>query len=109
LNPSVIREWLGQLKKLQSALGNINDLEIVHDMVLKEHASKRLCAELMRRRDRKVEEFESNRQTEFAGLGSAAQWNNNLAGFVESPNLQRKPVARSESIPKSESESSATS
>ena len=109
LNPTVIREWLGRLKKLQSALGSINDLEIVHDMVLKERASKRLCAELMRRRDRKVEQFESNKQAEFAGLWSAAQWSKNLAGLVGSPKLRRKPAARSESTPKSESESSAAS
>ena len=107
LNPTLIREWLGQLKRLQSALGSINDLEIVHDIVLKEHASKRLCAELIRRRDRKVEEFESHGQAEFAGLGSAAQWSKNLAGLARSANLRRKPAARSESIQKSKSESSA--
>jgi CHAD domain-containing protein len=107
LQPSVIRERLGQLKKLQSTLGSINDLEIVHDMLLKEHASKRLCAELMRRRDRRVEEFISHRQAELAGLGSAAQWSKDLAGLPRSRNLRRKPAARSESIPKSESASSS--
>ena len=109
LNPTVIREWLGQLKRLQSKLGSINDLEIVHDMVVKEHASKRLCAELIRRRDRKVEEFISHGRAELAGLGSAGQWSKNLTGRVRNPNLRRKPAARSESTPKSESESSAAS
>ena len=109
LQPSVIRERLDQLKKLQSTLGSINDLEIVHDMLLKEHASNKLCAELMRRRDRRVEEFMSHRQAEFAGLGSAAQWSKDLAGLPRSRNLRRKPAARSESIPKSESASSAAS
>ena len=109
LNPTVIREWLGQLKRLQSALGSINDLEIVHDMVMKERASKRLCAELMKKRDRRVADFESHRRAEFAVLGSAAQWTKNLARLVRNPNLRRKPAARSESIPKSESESPAAS
>jgi CHAD domain-containing protein len=109
LQPSVIRERLAQLKKLQSTLGTINDLEIVHDMLVKEHASKRLCAELMRRRDRRVEEFISHGPVEFEGLGSAAEWSKDLAGLPRSRNLRGKPPARSESIPRSESASPAAS
>jgi len=108
LNPAVIREWLGQLKRMQSVLGSINDLEIVHDIVLKEHASKRICSELIRRRDRKVEEFISHGRAELAGLGSAAQWSKDLPG-LRSRILRGKPPARSESIAKSESASSAAS
>jgi CHAD domain-containing protein len=109
LHPIVIREWLDRLRKLQSVLGSINDLEIVHDMALKKHASKRLCAELMRRRDRKVEEFISHGRSELAGLGNAAQWSKDLAGLLRNRNLRGKPPARSESIPRSKSESAAAS
>jgi hypothetical protein len=96
LHPSVIRERLDRLKKLQSMLGSINDLETVHDMALKEHASMRLCAELMRRRDRRVEEFASRGRAELALLGSAAQWNKDLSCVLRSRGLRGKPPARSE-------------
>jgi CHAD domain-containing protein len=54
---SVIQERLRQLKKLQDLLGEIHDLETVRDMVLKEDSGPKLCAELERKRDRKIEEF----------------------------------------------------
>ncbi len=88
---------LDQLKKLQAILGSVNDAELVRTMVLREDAARRLSDELARRRDQKIDEFESFWKTEVAGDGSLGRWRKDLTGVSQKRHVPSKPPARSES------------
>jgi CHAD domain-containing protein len=97
LHKAVLPARIEQLKKLQGILGDINDLEIVRKMVLKEDSGRRLPAELARRRDRRIEEFWAFWKAEFAGAPNLVQWKKDLTFFPPSDGAApKKPPAQSE-------------
>lgn len=85
-----------QLKRMQDFLGELNDIEIVYSMVLQEDLSPRLCAALVKRRDRKIAEFSSFWQTEFPADQGLTHWKKDLTRFLAKRSAPPKPPARSE-------------
>jgi CHAD domain-containing protein len=97
LHESDLGNRLQQLKSLQEVLGNINDIEIVRIMVSKEDDSSKLCSDLTRKRDKKIEEFFSSWQMGFARAEELMHWRKDLTGFLRKRSIPRKPPLRSES------------
>jgi CHAD domain-containing protein len=97
LRESAIRSRVEQLKTLQNFLGEINDLEIVRAIVVKEDEKSGLEAALAKRRDQQIEEFASHWATELAGPANEAAWKKDLTGFSEKRNALRRRPARPES------------
>ncbi len=79
-------EWLGQMKRIQKLLGDMNDYRVTREMVEEMGAHAPLSASLKRRQQKKAEGFRELWRAEFAGTDK--QW---LKSFACPP---RKPMAR---------------
>ena len=97
LREHALRVPIGHIKKLQTILGDVHDLEIVRAKVSEQAAGKKLAAEIEKARDEKVEEFRSYWAKEFAGAENLARWRKRLNIFHPARRVAGKPPARSES------------
>jgi CHAD domain-containing protein len=104
---SALGARLKQIKNVQAILGSINDAELVRKMVVRENAARSLCAELVKRRDQKIEEFRSHWKADFAGPGNLVGWRENPVGSPGKRGAPRKPPARSDSAAKPARDSSS--
>lgn len=83
---AVAEEWIGQIKRLQTLLGDMNDYRVAREMIADMGARAALADSFQRKQEKKAEAFRKLWRDEYSG--SAKRWARSME------RTPRKPVGR---------------